>query len=81
MITVAHCSSIDEALLLKSLLEGNGLTAYVPDELTAQNAPPYLFAGSGVRVQVQDEDAETALALIAGAGHDGGGGEPPELGG
>lgn len=81
MITVAHCSSIDEALLLKSLLEGSGVAAYVPDELMAQTVPPSIFAGSGVRVQVQDEDAETALALIAGAGHDGGPGEPPELGG
>ena len=79
MITVAHCSSIDEALMLKSVLEGNGITAYVPDELTAQTAPPYMFAGSGVRVQVEDEEAETALALIASAGHDGGGTEPPVL--
>ena len=79
MITVAHCSSIDEALMLKSVLEGNGITAYVPDELTAQTAPPYMFAGSGVRVQVEDEEAETALALIASAGHDGGGTESPVL--
>ena len=79
MITVAQCSSIDEALMLKSVLEGNGITAYVPDELTAQTAPPYMFAGSGVRVQVEDEVAETALALIASAGHDGGSAEPPVL--
>jgi hypothetical protein len=79
MITVAHCSSIDEALVLKSVLEGNGIPAYVPDELTAQTAPPYMFAGSGVRVQVEDEVAETALALIASAGHDGGDTEPPVL--
>ncbi len=79
MITVAHCSSIDEALMLKSVLEGNGITAYVPDELTAQTAPPYMFAGSGVRVQVEDEEAETALALIASAGHDAGSAEPPVL--
>jgi len=79
MITVAHCSSIDEALVLKSVLEGNGIAAYVPDELTAQTAPPYLFAGSGVRVQVAEEVAETALALIASAGHDGDRAEPPVL--
>ena len=79
MITVAQCSSIDEALMLKSVLEGNGITAYVPDELTAQTAPPYMFAGSGVRVQVEDEAAETALALLASAGHDGGSVEPPVL--
>ncbi len=79
MITVAHCGSIDEALVLKSVLEGNGIAAFVPDEFTAQNAPPYMFAaGAGVRVQVEDEQAETALALIAAAGHDGGSTEPAE---
>jgi hypothetical protein len=75
MVTVAQCSSIDEALLLKSMLAGSGVTAFVPDELTAQNAPPYLFASTGVRVQVAEEEAETALALIASAGQ-----ESPESG-
>jgi hypothetical protein len=79
MVTVAQCGSIDEALLLKSLLEGSGIPAWVPDELTAQTAPPYMFAsGSGVRLQVEDEQAESALALIAAAGHDGGTAEAPE---
>jgi hypothetical protein len=64
MVTIAECSSVDEALLLKSMLAGNGITAYVPDEMMAQNAPHVLFAGTGVRVQVAEEDAENALALI-----------------
>jgi hypothetical protein len=51
MITVAECSSVDEALFLKSMLAGN--------------APHVMFAGTGVRVQVAEEDAETALDLIA----------------
>jgi len=76
MITVAQCSSVDEALMLKSVLAGSGITAFVPDELTAQTAPPYLFAsGTGVRVQVAEEDAEAALALIAAIGQ-----ESPETG-
>ena len=65
MITVAECSSVDEALFLKSMLAGSGITAYVPDEMMAQNAPHVLYAGTGVRVQVAEEDAEIALALIA----------------
>ncbi len=64
MITIAKCASVDEALLLKSLLAGNGVEALVPDEFTAQNAPPYMFANSGVRVQVNESDAETARELI-----------------
>lgn len=76
MVTVAQCPSVDEALMLKSVLAGSGITAFVPDELTAQTAPPYLFAsGTGVRVQVAEEDAETALALIAETGT-----ETPESG-
>lgn len=67
MITVAKCSNIDEALLLKSMLTGNGIEALVPDEFTAQNAPPYMFTNSGVRVQVKEEDAVNARELIASA--------------
>jgi len=65
MITVAECSNVDEALMIKSMLAGNGIEALVPDEFTAQNAPPYLFAGRGVRVQVHEEDAKTAREIIA----------------
>ena len=65
MTTVLHCSSVSEAMMKKSLLEGSGIRAWVPDELTSQVAPPYLFAGSGVRLQVEDEDAEEALRVLA----------------
>ena len=64
MVTVAEYPSVDQALLIKSMLEGNGITAFVPDEMMAQNAPHVLYAGTGVRVQVAEEDAESALALI-----------------
>ncbi|MFI5357263.1 MAG: putative signal transducing protein [Opitutales bacterium] len=64
MVTIAHCASVDEAQFLKSLLEGNGLTAYIPDEFTAQNLVPLLLS-SGVKVQVEDDDAEAARAVLA----------------
>jgi hypothetical protein len=62
--TVAECSSVDEALLLRSLLEDSGIHASVPDELTVT------FRGQtgGIRVQVDDEDAETAAGILAEAG-------------
>ena len=65
MTTVVHCSSVSEAMVKKSLLEGSGIRAWVPDELTSQVAPPYLFAGSGVRLQVEDEDVEEARRVLA----------------
>ena len=63
MTTVAECSSVDEALMLRSLLEDSGIRAYVPDELTVT------FRGQlgSVRLQVEDEDTETARGIIASA--------------
>jgi hypothetical protein len=61
--TVAECSSVDEALLLRSLLEDSGIQARVPDQLTVT----YLGQTGGIRLQVDDEDAVTAAAILAEA--------------
>ena len=58
MTTIATCSNPAEAMLLKSLLEANDITAYVPEELTAQSAPH--FSGSGIRIQVDDQHADAS---------------------
>jgi hypothetical protein len=63
MTTIAECSSVDEALLLRSMLEDCGVKAFVPDELTVT----FRGQAGGVRLQVEDEDAETALKLISAA--------------
>ena len=62
MTTIATCSNPAEAMLLKSLLEANDITAYVTEELTAQSAPH--FSGSGIRIQVDDQHAEAARRLL-----------------
>jgi hypothetical protein len=64
--TVARCFTVDQALFLRSLLEGCGITAYIPDELTAQT-DPVIFMGSmnSIRVQVADGDAATAREVLA----------------
>jgi hypothetical protein len=62
MVTVTTCSNPAEAMLLKSMLEANGIPAYVPEELTAQSAVD--FAGSGIRVRVDDENLETAKKIL-----------------
>ena len=62
MITVATCSNPAEAMLLKSLLEANDITAYAPDELTAQSAPH--FSGSGIRIQVDEQHADAAKRIL-----------------
>ena len=66
MITVARYGDVNEALRLKMALEARGIKAFVPDELTATNAPyRFLTDPSGVRVQVAEEDAETARQVIS----------------
>jgi len=49
-------------MLLKSVLEANNITAYVPGELTAQASPD--FSGSGIRIEVDDADAAAARRLL-----------------
>jgi hypothetical protein len=66
MTTIATCSNLAEAELLKSLLEDSGIAAFLPEEITANAAPQLLF-GSGVRVQVGDEDAAVARQVLAAA--------------
>jgi hypothetical protein len=66
MTTLTTCSTIAEAQLLKSLLDDSGITAFLPEELTANAAPQLLFS-SGVRLQVEDEDADEARRVIASA--------------
>jgi hypothetical protein len=62
MTTVATCSNPAEAMLLKSLLEANNITAYAPDELSAQAAPH--FSGSGIRIQVDDDQVDAAKRIL-----------------
>lgn len=64
MTTIAQCPSVDEARLLKSLLEANGIVAVLPDEFTSQNLTPMLLS-AGVKVQVEDEDVEAAREILA----------------
>lgn len=65
MTTIARCLTIDQALLLRSVLDGCGIRAFVPDEFTAQT-DPVIFMGSlnSIRVQVEDEDADAAREAL-----------------
>jgi Putative prokaryotic signal transducing protein len=63
MKTVAECTSVDEALVLRSLLEDCGIRSYVPDELSVT----YRGQPGGFRLQVADEDAEAAKKILEGS--------------
>ncbi|MEO5958675.1 MAG: hypothetical protein ABIZ49_08505 [Opitutaceae bacterium] len=65
MTTIARCLNVDQALLIRSLLEGCGISAFVPDEIAAQT-DPVIFLGSmnSIRVQVEDEVAAAARDVL-----------------
>jgi hypothetical protein len=65
MITVAIRTTLSDAFLLKSYLEGSGVAAFVPDELSAQNNMIALTTTGGIRVQVAPEDEARARELVA----------------
>jgi Putative prokaryotic signal transducing protein len=64
MKTVATFSWLDEAYVARATLEGNGMRAYIPDELTVSTRPLLGNAIGGVRVQVEDEEYERARQIL-----------------
>ena len=64
METIATVSEPAQAQLIRSVLEGHGISAFIPDENTAEVAPHALFT-TGVRVQVSEEFAATAREVLA----------------
>ena len=65
MTTVATCTLLVEAQLIRANLESSGLTVTIPDEFTAETAPHLVLPLGGVRVQVNDEDAARAREILA----------------
>ena len=63
-VTVARVNEFQEALLLRSVLEADGMEVFLPDEFVMQNTPHLLFANDGVRVQVKPEDEARARAIL-----------------
>ena len=63
-VTVARVNEFQEALLLRSVLEADGMEVFLPDEFVMQNTPHLLFANDGIRVQVKPEDEARARAIL-----------------
>jgi hypothetical protein len=64
MVTVRTCSDLAQAEVLKSLLEGSGVTAFIPDE----DSVLWESALGGIRLQVAEEDVDRANDIIQQAG-------------
>ena len=66
MTTIAHCHTLDQALALQSLLDANGIPAFIPDEASAAVAQHHFFTRQGVRLQVASENEQAAREILAG---------------
>ncbi len=64
MKTIRNCGTIDQATSIKLLLEGNGIDAFIPDEVSAGVVPHFFNTKAGIRVQVADEDVQRANEIL-----------------
>jgi hypothetical protein len=64
MKTIGNFGTLIEAELSKLKLASFGISAFIPDELTAGVAPHIFSTRSGIRVQVADADFENALEVL-----------------
>jgi len=63
-VTICRCASVQEAEVVKSALEADGITAFIPDESMATIGPAASTMLEGIRVQVAAEDAERARQVL-----------------
>jgi Putative prokaryotic signal transducing protein len=63
-VTIRTCRDIQEAQILRSMLEAGGIKAFIPDENAAGLYPPQVLDTNGVRVQVRPEDLDLARELL-----------------
>ena len=61
MVNVRICNSLADAQVIRSLLEGSGIEAFLPDE--SSMLPPDTLGG--IRVQVLEEDAGRAAEVLS----------------
>jgi hypothetical protein len=64
MTTLAALSSLNDAFILRSMLEANDIPTFLPDENTCQSDWDINALG-GVRVQIPEEFEERAKIVLA----------------
>lgn len=65
MITIAVLNTLNEAFLLRSMLESSEIPAFIPDENTAQVDWALTNAIGGIRVQVPESFRDEAEKIVA----------------
>lgn len=69
-VLVRRCTSMHEAIVLRSVLEDAGIDCVLPDEHTLGVHPGLTFLAGGVRMLVRANDAERAEAILRGGDAD-----------
>ena len=64
LVVIRTCASLQEAELVKSVLESEDIHAQIPDEYAAGVQPFYGTTLGGIRVLVGANDIERAEALL-----------------
>ena len=64
LITIARFNQLNEAYLVKSRLESEGIECFIPDEMLAKTHWFYLTGEAGIRLQIKEKDAANALEIL-----------------
>jgi Putative prokaryotic signal transducing protein len=63
-VVIRNCFWLQEADVLRSVLEGNGVEVLIPDENLLSAVPYYGTVLGGVRVMVQSKDLRRAREIL-----------------
>jgi hypothetical protein len=63
-VVVRVCQNINEALLLRSVLESSGVDSFIPDENVLSQYPSISVVTKGVQLAVRQEDQEQAEDIL-----------------
>jgi hypothetical protein len=69
-VAVGNCNWLHEAQFLQSVLDAEGIEAFIPDQYTLGVDPLYVTALGGVRLLVRRADVERAKDVLASASID-----------
>jgi hypothetical protein len=66
-VTLARCSTLVEAEMLVTRLDGAGFSPFIPDEFVIQQNPLYACTYGFVRVQVPSSEYDSAKEFLSSA--------------
>lgn len=68
-VTIKTFNMSHQAIIVRSMLEAEGIECFLKDELTVQVDPFYSNALGGAKLQVKSKDADQAIDLLKKNGY------------